>query len=101
MNYASGKYARAECDRCGDVYKYTQLQEEWNGLRTCPKCWEPKHPQLDPPKARADGEALRHPRPMVKEGVFAMVGENLPKPPFEYYRLGMKGMLGHVQVVVE
>ena len=43
MAYAVGKYARAICDRCGFEYKYLELRKEWNGLKTCPSCFEPKH----------------------------------------------------------
>jgi len=46
MAYAAGKFARALCDRCGFEYKLSQLREEWNGLKTCRDCFEPKHPQL-------------------------------------------------------
>ena len=63
MAYAAGKKSRARCDRCGFVYKYLELREEWNGLRTCPECFEPKHPHLDPEHHRTDPEALRNPRP--------------------------------------
>ena len=63
MAYAAGKKSRARCDRCGFVYKYTELQKEWNGLKTCPECYEPKHPQLEPILQPVDPEALREPRP--------------------------------------
>jgi hypothetical protein len=33
------------CDRCGFLYKASQLKKEWNGLRVCKVCWEPRHPQ--------------------------------------------------------
>ena len=49
MAFASGRFSRAICDRCGQEYKYQDLKKEWNGLFTCPECYEPKHPQLDPP----------------------------------------------------
>ena len=42
--FASGKYALAICDRCGQQYKFLQLKKEWNGLQVCPECYEPKHP---------------------------------------------------------
>ena len=48
MAYAVGKRAQAQCDRCGFVYKYLMLKTEWNGLKTCLECYEPKHPQLKP-----------------------------------------------------
>jgi len=66
-NFASGKYALALCDRCGFEYKYLQIREEWNGSRVCPECYESKHPQLEPPFAKADAEALRHARPAREE----------------------------------
>lgn len=100
MPFASGTYARGVCDRCGRAVKYTQLRPEWNGLRVCTSCWDPKHPQLTPPNVRADAEALRHARPTQKEGLVIPVGENLYTPPFEYYRLGMVGAVGYVTVVV-
>ena len=62
MAYASGKFSRAVCDRCGQEYKYQQLKKEWNGLFVCPECYEPKQPQLDPIRVPVDPEALREPR---------------------------------------
>lgn len=63
MTFANGNRSLAICDRCGQQYKYLQLRQEWNGLFTCPECFEPKHPQLDPPFHPADPIALRDPRP--------------------------------------
>tara|TARA_B100000900_G_C20515444_1_gene689849 strand:+ start:20 stop:844 length:825 start_codon:yes stop_codon:yes gene_type:complete len=63
MAYASGKFSKAQCDRCGFVYDYPELKTEWNGLKTCPTCYEIKHPQLDPIRHVIDPEALREPRP--------------------------------------
>tara|TARA_R100000935_G_scaffold15621_1_gene31240 strand:- start:1561 stop:1893 length:333 start_codon:yes stop_codon:yes gene_type:complete len=63
MAYASGKFARALCDRCGFEYKLAQLREEWNGLKTCRDCFESKHPQLEPLPHISDSEALYKPRP--------------------------------------
>jgi hypothetical protein len=63
MAYALGKFAKALCDRCGFEYKLHQLKEEWNGLKTCPSCYENKHPQLEPLTATADPESLYKPRP--------------------------------------
>ena len=60
--YATGAHAKAICDRCGLSYPYLSLRLEWNGLRTCQDCWEPKHPALDPVVV-TDVEALRFPRP--------------------------------------
>jgi NAD-dependent SIR2 family protein deacetylase len=74
MTFASGKFALAICDRCGQQYKYLELQQEWNGLFTCPECYEPKHPQLDPPYHPADPVALQDPRPARQEPVTVYVG---------------------------
>ena len=46
MAYASGKYAYGMCDRCGFQYFLSELRKEWNGLKTCPECFETKQPQL-------------------------------------------------------
>ena len=64
MTFANGNRAIALCDRCGQQYRYLQLRQEWNGLFTCPDCFEPKHPQLDPPYHKADAIALKNPRVM-------------------------------------
>ena len=47
MAFASNKNPYAICDRCGFRYYLKQLRKEWNGLKTCPDCYEPKHPQLE------------------------------------------------------
>jgi len=74
MSFAVGKYSLAICDRCGQQYKYLELKKEWNGLFVCPSCYEPKHPQLDPPYHPADPEAIRDPRPARIEPVTVFVG---------------------------
>jgi hypothetical protein len=33
------------CDRCGFKYKASELKKTWDGLQTCWKCWEYRHPQ--------------------------------------------------------
>jgi len=69
MAYALGKHAKAICDRCGFEYKLSKLREEWNGLKTCTSCFEPKHPQLEPLPHVMDSEALYKPRPSTDQGV--------------------------------
>jgi len=49
--FASGKYAIAECDRCGQRYKLKQLRKltikaKQVNILVCPECWEPDQPQL-------------------------------------------------------
>tara|TARA_R110000787_G_scaffold218067_1_gene326779 strand:- start:2781 stop:3143 length:363 start_codon:yes stop_codon:yes gene_type:complete len=61
--YASGKFSLAECDRCGFVYRYPTMKMEWNGLKVCTECYEPKSPQLNPVNVPADPESIRQPRP--------------------------------------
>ena len=75
MKYASGKYARAICDRCGFEFPYISLQKEWNGLKVCTDCFEPKHPQLEPPPPPFEPEALYDPRPDRAEGLDIFVGQ--------------------------
>ena len=65
MAYASGKYAQFICDTCGWAFPYKTAKMTWQGNRVCGECYEPKHPQLDPPSIGADAEALWKPRPEV------------------------------------
>ena len=65
MAYASGKYAYFICDTCGFRYPYKSAKGNWENFRTCEECYEPKHPQLDPPSVGADAEVLWKPRPEV------------------------------------
>jgi len=50
-NFATGRKAIAECDRCGMQFKLKKLKTEivktkkYN-LKVCPECWDPDHPQL-------------------------------------------------------
>jgi hypothetical protein len=74
MAYASGKYSVAICDRCGFRYKYTKLRKEWTGFRVCSECYEPKHPQLNPPRHLVDPQALKNPRPSVPASRVAGAG---------------------------
>lgn len=69
--YASGKYAIAECDRCGQRYKLKELKKEivktkLYQIKVCPECWSPDQPQLSlglyPVQ---DPQAVREPRPDV------------------------------------
>lgn len=84
MAYANAKFARALCDRCGFEYKLLELKKEWNGLKVCKECFEPKHPQLEPITATADPEALYDPRPNndkeVGEGYVVVVYDDIFKP---------------------
>lgn len=67
--FASGKYAIAECDRCGQRYKLKQLKKltiktQQKNILVCPECWEPDQPQLSLGMYPVDDpQALRNPRP--------------------------------------
>ena len=67
--YASGKYALAECDRCGQRYKLKELKKEivktrLFNLKVCPECWDPDQPQLSLGMYPvSDPQAIKEPRP--------------------------------------
>jgi hypothetical protein len=67
--FAVGKRAIAECDRCGFRYKLKELRgevvaERETGLLVCDTCWDNDHPQLLLGKYPVkDAQALRDPRP--------------------------------------
>jgi hypothetical protein len=69
--YAAGKYSIAECDRCGQRYKLTQLRKltiktKMVSIKVCPECWEPDQPQLQLGMYPVyDPQAVREPRPDV------------------------------------
>lgn len=41
--YKKGDW-NADCDRCGFTYKASELKTEWQGLKVCSTCYEPRHP---------------------------------------------------------
>ena len=61
--YAKGKKSLAICDRSGFRIPYKNLRTEWTGFRVAPDEYEPKNPQLTPPKNIIDATALFKPRP--------------------------------------
>lgn len=99
MSYALGKHALAICDRCGQQFGYDQLSEEWTGAKTCPECWEAKHPQLGPFKAPQDPQALYKPRPEVKMSLTVPVGENCVFPPWLNGSLQLITSVGEVEII--
>ena len=42
--YKSGSW-NFICEVCGQQYKAEQMRKRWDGVITCPKDWEPRHPQ--------------------------------------------------------
>jgi hypothetical protein len=69
--FASGKYAIAECDRCSQRYKLTELRIQIlktkpYQVKVCPSCWDPDQPQLSLGLYPVnDPQAVREPRPDV------------------------------------
>ena len=63
MAFASGKKAFGISDRSGFRYRLRDMKQEWNGLLVGPDEFEPKHPQLFPPRIGTDPQALQNPRP--------------------------------------
>jgi len=67
--FASGKYSIAECDRCGQRYKLSQLKKEviktkLFQIKVCQSCWDPDQPQLSLGLYPVnDPQAVREPRP--------------------------------------
>ena len=67
--FASGKFAIAECDRCGFQYKLSELtglviKTKNVDILVCQSCWEPDQPQLQLGMYPVnDPQALRNPRP--------------------------------------
>ena len=66
--FASGKWAIAICDRCGQQFKLKTLKTEiiktkQYNLLVCNECWDPDHPQLQLGMYPVnDPQALRNPR---------------------------------------
>jgi hypothetical protein len=72
--YASGKFAIALCDQCGQRFKLNLLIKDWKGFKVCTECYEPKHPQLEPKRNINEAQALLQPRPEERMGVTVYVG---------------------------
>lgn len=84
--FASGKNAKAACDRCGLYFKLPQLKGETVkrrpiNNRVCSSCWDPDHPQLllgtfpinDP-------QAVRDPRPDMTYTLSGLNAEGYVSP---------------------
>ena len=89
--FSSGKFAIAECDRCGQRYKLKELRKltiktKQVSIKVCPECWEPDQPQLSLGLYPVDDpQAVREPRPDVSYKVSGTSGlqindSNSPTP---------------------
>jgi hypothetical protein len=78
--YSSGKYAIAECDRCGQRYKLKELKklvikQQMKNIKVCPTCWDPDQPQLSLGLYPIDDpQAVREPRPDISYAVSGTSG---------------------------
>lgn len=52
-SFVSGDW-KATCQRCGRIFKGSQLRRTWDGLYVCAEDWEEKHPQLQVRGVRDD-----------------------------------------------
>jgi hypothetical protein len=81
--YSSGKFAIAECDRCGQRYKLKELRklvvkQQIKNIKVCPSCWDPDQPQLSLGMYPVDDpQAVREPRPDVSYQVSGSSGLQL------------------------
>jgi hypothetical protein len=97
MAYASGKNAYGISDRSGFRYKLNEMKREWTGALVGPDEYEPKHPQLRPPRAGPDPQALRNPRPDRTEPLKVVLMTDSVGLPLDGPR--MVGKVGQVTVV--
>jgi hypothetical protein len=98
MAYASGKDAWGISDRSGFRYRLRDMKKEWTGAMVGPDEYEPKHPQLFPPRVGPDPQALRDARPDRVEPVQVYVGVPLVELPNNVMPRSV-GQVGTVEVV--
>ena len=69
--FASGKWAISQCDRCNFRFKLKDLKTQTvktkpYKIKVCKTCWDPDHPQLQLGMYPVnDPQAVREPRPDV------------------------------------
>ena len=92
--YASGKHAIAECDRCGQRYKLTQLKKltiktKQVSIKVCPECWDPDQPQLQLGMYPVnDPQAVREPRPDTSYAVSGLNAAGNPSDGSRVFQWG-------------
>jgi len=95
--YATGKKAWGISDRSGRRYRLREMKTEWTGALVGPDEYDPKHPQLFPPKASPDPQALKNPRPDPDSGHVSVPVGNSVFPPVAII-LPIMGSVGFVTV---
>lgn len=98
MAFASNKNAYGISDRSGFRYRLRDMKKEWTGALVGRDEYEPKHPQLYPPRAVSDPQALRNPRPDQPEALQVYVDVPTVEDP-SLERVRMIGKAGQVMVV--
>lgn len=98
MSFASDKNAWGISDRSGFRYRLREMRREWTGALVGPDEYEPKHPQLEPPKPGPDPQALRNPRPDRTEPLKVYAGTPTVMAP-KLERPRAVGRVGIVEVV--
>jgi hypothetical protein len=99
MAFASDKKAYGISDRSGLRYRLRDMRKEWTGALVGSDEYEEKHPQLYPPKAGPDPQALRNPRPDQPENLQMYVGVPTVEAP-SLKSVRMVGKTGQVTVVI-
>ena len=85
--FSSGKFAIAECDRCGQRYKLKELKklvvkQQIKNILVCPSCWEPDQPQLSLGMYPvSDPQGIRDPRPDLSYYQAGYTGLQLTQTP--------------------
>lgn len=51
------------CDRCSQRWRRSRMIVEWTNLRVCPKCLDPRPPQMMPPNVYPEGIPFPDARP--------------------------------------
>lgn len=67
------------CDQCGKKFKAGKLKKQWDGIYTCNRCWDYRHPQ-EFLRGVVDKQAPDLSRPEAPD-VFTEGAQNLPMPP--------------------
>jgi hypothetical protein len=79
--FASGRNSIAECDRCGQRFKLTELRKEIQkqrlyDLMVCNVCWDPDQPQLMLGTFPVDDpQGVRNPRPDLSYQVSGLLAD--------------------------
>ena len=98
MSFASDKNAFGISDRSGFRYRLRDMRKGWPGALVGPDEYEPKPPQLYPPRPGPDPQALKNPRPDQPEALQVYVDVPTVEAP-SLVNVRMIGKTGQVTVV--